>query len=395
MNKNLPAKMATATVALLCGALLAACTPETIGSDTTETSGPISEKATGNPESPTTPGSSTSAAPATEQTAEQQELRAQVASLMMVGVTSYEDALSKLEQGAGGIFITSWADPSILTEPGRDIAALREAVGRDFSVSIDFEGGRVQRHSEVLGSWPSPREMAATRSPEEVRQLAAEMGRSLAEHGITVNFAPVVDLDIAELDVVGDRSFSPDPMIAAEYAAAFATGMDDAGVKAVFKHFPGHGQASGDTHTGFAVTPPIEVIREQDLPPFGQVLANAPGEVMVGHMVVPGLGDESLPSSLDPAVYQLLRSGDYPQGVPFNGIAYTDDLSGMAAVTDLMSTPEAVAASIAAGADQPLWSSDEPLAGVIDTVLAAVENGTIPEERIHEAAERIQTQFVA
>nr|WP_231598948.1 glycoside hydrolase family 3 N-terminal domain-containing protein [Corynebacterium occultum] len=309
---------------------------------------------------------------------------------MMVGVTSYEDALAKLQQGAGGIFITSWADPAILTEPGRDIAALRETVGRDFSVSIDFEGGRVQRHSEILGNWPAPREMAATRTPEEVRALAAEMGKSLADHGITVNFAPVVDLDIAELDVIGDRSFSPDPVVAADYAAAFATGMKDAGVTAVFKHFPGHGQASGDTHTGFAVTPPIEVIREQDLPPFGRALTGAPGEVMVGHMVVPGLGDESLPSSLDPAVYQLLRSGAYPEGVPFNGVAYTDDLSGMAAITDLMSTPEAVAAAIGAGADQALWSSDESLEVVIDTVMAAIEAGTISEEQIQESAERVQ-----
>lgn len=392
MEKKFSVKVATLTAAALCGGLLAACTPETTGPDESETtsSSPISEKPTGNPAA----AESATATPTSSATPEQVDLRAQVASLMMVGVTSYEDALAKLQQGAGGIFITSWADPSILTEPGRDIAALREAVGRDFQVSIDFEGGRVQRHSEVLGSWPSPREMAATRSREEVRALAQEMGQSLADHGITVNFAPVVDLDIAELDVVGDRSFSADPVVAAEYAAAFATGMEDAGVRAVFKHFPGHGQASGDTHTGFAVTPPIETVREQDLPPFGHVLATAPGEVMVGHMVVPGLGNETLPSSLDPAVYQLLRSGDYPQGVPFEGIAYTDDLSGMAAVTDLMSTPEAAAAAIAAGADQALWSSEQSLTEVIETVMAAIDSGEIPEERIYEAATRIQAQFV-
>ncbi|MGP6175293.1 glycoside hydrolase family 3 N-terminal domain-containing protein [Corynebacterium sp. A21] len=392
MEKNFSVKVALLTAAALCGGLLVACTPETTGPDESETtsSSPISEKPTGNP---ATTESST-ATPTFSDTPAQAELRAQVASLMMVGVTSYEDALAKLQQGAGGIFITSWADPAILTEPGRDIAALREAVGRDFQVSIDFEGGRVQRHAEVLGSWPAPREMAATRSPEEVRALAQEMGQSLADHGITVNFAPVVDLDIAELDVVGDRSFSPDPVVAAEYAAAFATGMADTGVRAVFKHFPGHGQASGDTHTGFAVTPPIETVREQDLPPFGQVFATAPGDAMVGHMVVPGLGNETLPSSLDPAVYQLLRSGDYPQGVPFGGIAYTDDLSGMAAITDLMSTSEAAAAAIAAGADQALWSSDLPLDDAINAVMAGIASGAIPEERIHEAAARVQAQFV-
>lgn len=349
------------------------------------------------PEDPAT--ATSSASPSTTASsrvpAETEDLRAQVASLMMVGVTSYDDAKAKLEQGAGGIFITSWGDPAMLTEPGRNIQALREEIGRDFSVAIDFEGGRVQRHSEVLGSWPAPREMAASMTPEQLRAEAEKMGESLAAHGITVNFAPVIDLDIAGLDIVGDRSFSADPQEAARYAEAFARGLADAGVTPVFKHFPGHGQASGDTHQGLAVTPPLEVLEQQDLPPFGEVFAHAPGEVMIGHMVVPGLGDQNVPGSLDPATYELLRSGDYPGGVPFEGVAYTDDLSGMAAVTDLMSTTDAVVAAIAAGADQPLWSSGQPLGEVVDAVLAAVEAGDIPEERINEAAERLKTQFVA
>nr|WP_227659009.1 MULTISPECIES: glycoside hydrolase family 3 N-terminal domain-containing protein [unclassified Corynebacterium] len=333
----------------------------------------------------TTAPASSLEAPPTKTTPE--ELRALAASLMVVGVTDYDDALVKLRQGVGGIFITSWADPAILTEPGRDIAALREAVGRDFSVSIDFEGGRVQRHSSVLGEFPSPREMADTMSPQETEDLALRMGRSLRERGITIDFAPVLDVDSAGLEVVGDRSFGTEPQCAAQYAAAFARGLHAAGVKPVFKHFPGHGAASGDTHKGAAVTPPIERLSHLDLRGYGPALADSRGAgVMVGHLVVPGLSSGDVPSSIDPAVYGLLRSGAYPQGVPFGGTVYTDDLSGMRAITERLSTAEAVAQAVVAGADRALWSSGEAVGEAIDKVVAAVADGRLTEERLRASA---------
>lgn len=316
-----------------------------------------------------------------------EERRRLAASLMVVGVTDYDDALAKLRQGVGGIFITSWADPAMLTEPGRNIAALREAVGRDFSVSIDFEGGRVQRHSSVLGDFPSPREMANTLSPQETEDLAHRLGQSLHEHGITIDFAPVLDVDSAGLEVIGDRSFATEPQRAAEYAAAFARGLHAAGVKPVFKHFPGHGAASGDTHKGAAVTPPIERLGELDLSAYGPALAQSEGAgVMVGHLVVPGLSTGDTPSSIDPAVYGLLRSGAYPHGTPFGGTIYTDDLSGMKAITDRMSTSDAVVAAIVAGADRALWSSGEAVEEAIDKAAAAVAEGRLPEDRLRASA---------
>ena len=78
------------------------------------------------------------------------DLRAKVASLMVVGVANYDQARFALDQGAGGLFIPSWADPALLVEPGRDINALRAEYDRPFSVAVDFEGGRVQRHTQVF-----------------------------------------------------------------------------------------------------------------------------------------------------------------------------------------------------------------------------------------------------
>ena len=310
--------------------------------------------------------------------------REQLASLLMPGVINYDDALAKLKAGAGGIFITSWADPELLQTPGRDIHALRAAVGRDFDVSIDFEGGRVQRFSEILGDFPTPREMAAGGTAEAERQ-GFVVGQTLSAHGITVDFAPVIDVDGGGLNVVGDRSFSPDPFAAGELGAAFARGLHDAGVRPVFKHYPGHGRASGDTHQEMAITPPLDQLVGYDLVPFDVALSQSPGAgVMVGHLVVPGLGDGVTPASLNNHAYGLLR-----EHAGFRGLTYTDDLTGMKAITDRMSPEEAVTASLAAGADQALWSTAVDFQSVLNHLEAAVDAGQLPPERVAESALRV------
>ena len=208
--------------------------------------------------------------------------------------------------------------------------------------------------------------MAEGHSPEEVEALATEIGQSLRAHGVTVDFAPVLDVDGGDLEVVGDRSFSTDPQAAGDYGAAFARGLQAAGVKAVFKHFPGHGRASGDTHLGEAVTPPLEELSGHEFVPFHTAIPQAPdAALMMGHLVVPGLGDE--PASLNPRAYQLAR-----EELGFEGTIYTDDLGGMASISDSFSVPEAVAAALAAGADMPLWSTDEDINAVIDAAADVV-----------------------
>jgi len=331
-------------------------------------------------DAPTTPTPTSSAAPnAADETSEAEaatseapaseapeDVRARAAAKLMPPALNYEDARAKLDAGVGGLFIPSWADPELLSDGPRGINALREEVGRDFEVSIDFEGGRVQRFSEILGDYPSPQAMAEGHTPEEVEQMATEIGHSLRAHGVTVDFAPVLDVDGGGLEVVGDRSFSTDPEAAGDYGAAFARGLKAAGVKAVFKHFPGHGRASGDTHLGQAVTPPLEELSGHEFVPFHTALPQAPeAALMMGHLVVPGLGDE--PASLNPRAYQLAR-----EELGFDGTIYTDDLGGMASISENFSVPEAVAAALAAGADMPLWSTDDDINAVIDAAAEVV-----------------------
>ncbi|SDS82551.1 glycoside hydrolase family 3 N-terminal domain-containing protein [Corynebacterium timonense] len=323
-----------------------------------------------------------------------EDLRAKVASLMVVGVSDYGQARAALDQGVGGLFIPSWADPALLTEPGRDIAALRAEYHHPFSVAVDFEGGRVQRHSEVFGTWMAPRDLAA-QPPQVIRGTGYDIGRALRARGVNVDYAPVLDVDVSDMEIVGDRAFSGDPQEVARVAELFSQGLIDAGVTPTFKHFPGHGRASGDTHLALSVTPPLGELHGLDLVPYGPALESFPAaSVMVGHMIVPGLGAEGVPSSLNPEAYRILREGDYPGGVPFDGVAITDDLSGMRGLLDYAPTAEAVERAIAAGADQALWSSGADVAGIIDRVTAATAQGAIPAERIDEAAVRCQEQLL-
>jgi beta-N-acetylhexosaminidase len=209
-----------------------------------------------------------------------------------------------------------------------------------------------------------------------------------------MDFAPDVDLDGGEAvsdNAIGDRAFSDDPAVVVEYGRAVIDGLLAGGVTPVIKHFPGHGHATGDSHLGTVTTPPIDQMGP-DLQPFAE-LAQVPGvAVMVGHMQVPGfdvgdvLGAET-PASLNPASYGLLRNGvnDAPG---FDGVIYTDDLTGMQAITDLHSGPEAVVAALLAGADVPLTSTAADVQGSIDAIVAAVSDGRLDRGVLQQAADR-------
>src|SRR5699024_1008123 len=150
---------------------------------------------------------------------------------------------------------------------------------------------------------------AATMSVEQVEAKAYEIGKSLRAHGITVDFAPVIDVDGGGLEVVGDRSFSQDPRLAGDYGAAFARGLQSAGVQAVFKHYPGHVYGPAARHVGEGLPPPLSQLCRHDLVPVGRAFAQGPdAAVMVGHMVRPGLGDGTSPASLNNHAYGRLRN---------------------------------------------------------------------------------------
>ena len=314
--------------------------------------------------------------------------RDKLAQLLMVGVTGAADARAVVDSHhVGGIFIGSWTDLSMLSD-GSLTSIAASAGPLPLAVSVDEEGGRVSRLAGLIGSQPSPRVLAASHTPEEVYNIALSRGQAMKRLGITIDFAPVVDVTNAPDDtVIGDRSFGADPAAVTDYAGAYARGLRDAGLLPVLKHFPGHGHGSGDTHTGSVVTPPIADLQNNDLAPYRTLTAQAPVGVMVGHIQVPGLTGSD-PASLSPAAYALLRSGDYG-GPAFNGLVFTDDLSSMQAISDRMGVAEAALRGLQAGADIALWVTTDEVPAVLDRLEKALAAGELTMPRVDASVLRM------
>jgi beta-N-acetylhexosaminidase len=321
--------------------------------------------------------------------------RDRLAQLLMVGVTSADDARAVVvNQRVGGIFITSWTDLAMLRDGSLKTDISGAAGPLSLAVSVDEEGGRVERLSSLIGKAPSARVLGLTETPEQVYQLAFDRGRQMRELGITVDFAPVVDVtDASDDTVIGDRSFADDPGVVTAYAGAYAGGLRDAHVLPVLKHFPGHGHASGDSHEEEVTTPPLADLKAFDLVPYRTLATQAPVGVMIGHMQVPGLTDGT-PASLSPAAIALLRSGGY-DGKPFDGPVFTDDLSSMKAITDRYRVPDAALQAVEAGADTALWITTTEVPAVLDRLVSALDSGELNEQKINASVLRMATAKAA
>jgi beta-N-acetylhexosaminidase len=315
--------------------------------------------------------------------------RDKLAQLLMVGVKNADDARAVVNgYHVGGIFIGGWTDLSMLKGPLADIAG--KAGPLPLAVSVDEEGGRVSRLKSLIGPAPSPRELAQSQTVQQVHDLALDRGKKMRDLGITIDFAPVVDVTDAPDGVIGDRSFSGDPGTVTAYAGAYAQGLREAGLLPVLKHFPGHGHGSGDSHKGGVVTPPLSELKSNDLVPYRTLAAQAPVAVMIGHLQVPDLtGDD--PASLSPAAVQLLRAGSGYGGPPFNGPVFSDDLSSMAAISDKYGVSEAVLRTLQAGTDIALWVTTDEVPAVLDRLQKAVAAGELTTQRVNDSLARVAT----
>jgi beta-N-acetylhexosaminidase len=313
--------------------------------------------------------------------------RDKLAQLLMVGVTGVDDARAVVAtHHVGGIFIGSWTDLKMLSDG--TLADIADVGPLPLAVSVDEEGGRVQRLTSLIDGQPSPRVLAKTHTPQEVHDIALKHGTAMKKLGFTIDFAPVVDVtEEADDEVIGDRSFGSDPVKVTEYAGAYAQGLRDAGILPVLKHFPGHGHGSGDSHLGDVTTPPLAELQTDDLIPYRTLTTTAPVAVMVGHLEVPGLTTDQ-PTSLTPAVYGLLRSGGYG-GPPFDGPVFTDDLSSMKAISDHFGVPDAALRALQAGADVALWVTTDQVPAVLDRLESAVNAGELDRKQVDASVLRL------
>ncbi len=277
-------------------------------------------------------------------------------------------------------------------------AASASPAGLPLFVAVDQEGGRVQRLKPERGftQYPPARQLGQG-TVGETRLRAVAMGRELADVGVNLNFAPVVDVDVnPDSPAIGrlGRAYSRDPRAVAAHAAAFVNGMAQAGVISCLKHFPGHGSARADSHLG--VTDVSATRRPEELWPYRALLRPAGnawadgwgGMVMVGHLYDNRL-DAAHPATLSRAAIDGLLRRD----MGWRGVVITDDLQ-MGAITDRYPLEEVVFRAVDAGADILLFGNNlrwqpDLAARVHATLTGLVRSGRISEDRIRQSYQRI------
>lgn len=293
----------------------------------------------------------------------------------------------------GGAIYFAWTD-SVGGGP-QQIAGLSNGLQRaavdssrfdlPLQIAIDQEMGIVTRMGPPATQFPGSMAVAATRSTADARTAAAITGEELDAVGVNVNFAPDADVNVNPANpVIGVRSFSSDPELAADFVDAQIRGyQDDAGIASSAKHFPGHGDTATDSHTGL---PLITHTREQweqiDAPPFRAAIDAGADMIMTAHLVMPSLDDSGVPATLSkPILTDLLR-----EEMGYDGVIVTDSLQ-MAAVRDMFDDGEIAVRALEAGADQLLMSSDLPVA--YPAVIDAVRSGRLREGDLTTKVRRV------
>lgn len=263
------------------------------------------------------------------------------------------------------------------------IQSYQDAAATPMLIGVDEEGGTVVR----ISSNPNFR-ASKFRSPQSlyneggfglITSDTKEKDALLASIGVNVNFAPVCDVSTNPNDFMNARAFGKDASQTSEFVRTVVGQMlaDNTGM--VLKHFPGYGN-NIDTHTGIATDDrPIETFRESDFLPFQAGIAAGAQSVLVSHNIVTCM-DSELPASLSPAVHDILRDE-----LGFEGVIMTDDLI-MEAITDYTGGENAAMLAVQAGNDMLVSSN---FVTQYNAVLAAVQDGTISEDRIRESAIRV------
>lgn len=255
-------------------------------------------------------------------------------------------------------------------------------------ISVDEEGGRVARlgSNPAMGTTKQPpmKTIGDSKEPQKAYDAGKTMGSELSELGFNVDFAPDADVIInSNNKEIGDRSFGTDPELVSKMVENAVKGLQDNGVSATLKHFPGHGSTYVDSHTGYSESNrTIDELRTTEFLPFKSGIDAGADFIMISHMTLVNATKEKVPSSISKEVITDMLINE----LGYKGIIITDSFS-MGAITKEYSTADAAVRAVNAGVDMILMPSD--LAGTHGAILEAVESGEISQERIEESVRKI------
>ncbi len=308
-------------------------------------------------------------------------LREQVGQLLWVGFdgvtvpTSLRARISRGEVGAAILFKCNIVTIEQLVALTTEL----RAVGPDVLLTVDQEGGRVQRVRAPATVWPP-----MIRVGEKAREVGRAIGTELAALGFDLNFAPILDVHTNPANpIIGDRAFGEAPETVIRFAGAFAEGLSESAILACGKHFPGHGDTALDSHLALPrVDHDLERLRRTELAPFF-ALRRLP-VFMTAHVIFAALDDQR-PATLSPRVLTDLLRGE----LAYEGIILSDDME-MKAITDHFGIEQAIEEGLLAGCDAFLLCHLEDLQlRAFETLVRAAERSSKVRDRVAESSARV------
>ncbi|RMF80617.1 MAG: hypothetical protein D6737_07450 [Chloroflexi bacterium] len=328
---------------------------------------------------------------------EQMTLEQRVAQMFMVSLFGPEptvvgqDFLRRWQPGGVILFEYNSGNPSAITNLTNTFQqTMRDVDGIPLLIAVDQEGGVVARLRDGFTAFPSPIVLGASGDTQLSYEVGAAMAQELRAVGVAMNLAPVADLETnPDNPIIVRRSFGSDPAMISPVVSNMVLGMQDNGVLATVKHFPGHGESTLDSHLGLPV---VDLDRQRletvELAPFREAILAGAEAVMVAHIWYPSLEPEpNLPATLSHNIVTgLLR-----EELGFDGLIITDALD-MDAIDLAFTTQDAAVRAVEAGVDLialgphvGLLTQEQSIQAVVD----AVRDGRISEARINESVRRI------
>jgi beta-N-acetylhexosaminidase len=252
-------------------------------------------------------------------------------------------------------------------------------------IATDHEGGRVQRFRDGFTRIPAMSKFGSGPT-QETELIHRRVACELKSVGVNLNLAPVADLCTKEQPgAIGDRSFGTDPMVVSGHVRAAIRGLQEEGVAACVKHFPGHGFTKQDSHRELpAITRTSTELEECDLQPFCAAIDTGVAAVMTAHVVYPLAGDPKWPASLSPFwVHDVLRGQ-----LGFNGLVITDAIE-MKSLTTRWSPETCGYRALMAGADVLLYYREAHQFRAFEELRRGLSNGEIPPAPVERSLARI------
>jgi len=283
---------------------------------------------------------------------------------------SEQEKINHPNTGAVILFSRNYSHPEQIVKL---IDSIRESRDGDILIAVDQEGGRVQRFQ--TGFTRLPAASLFVDKPELAESAGWLMAAELLAVGVDFSFAPVLDIDCGVSEIIGNRSFSQNQQLATQLASNFRKGMNSAGMAATGKHFPGHGAVALDSH----LTLPVDnrellEIKNKDILPFKQLIAEGLEAIMPAHVVYPKI--DSLPAGFSSKwIKQILRTE-----LNFDGTIFSDDLSmeGAASIGDFSQRAKL---ALEAGCDMVLVCNNATAADeVLNSLLLTID--TKKEQRL-------------